>query len=98
MGFDLDSKAFANMVLAASYSQISEKRSELFNQIDGDAFYGLCCWPNEMQILFWRKPIGDEETFKLTLFLLGNGCSPYLACQWVLTSTFWGKNKTKKTA
>ena len=96
MDFHLETANFKRMVLEASYTEISQRRRELLGAIDGDAFYCISCWPNEMQRIFWKKPINDEETFILTLFLVGNGCSPYLASQWVLTSTYWEKNKTNK--
>ena len=36
--------------------------------------------------MFWAKPIGDKETFKLMMFCLGNGCSPHLISQWIILS------------
>ena len=42
----------------------------------GDAFYPLSVWPQEFKLIFWKKPISDKDTFKLFLFLIGNGCSP----------------------
>ena len=41
-------------------------------------FYPLSTWPQDIQQLFWKKPIGDTDTFKLMLFFLGNGCSKHL--------------------
>ena len=39
MDLDFESESFAGMVLAASYSEMSEKRRELVNKIDGNAFH-----------------------------------------------------------
>ena len=40
-------------------------KRELFNSINGDIFYKLHVWPREFKLIFWKKPIGDSETFKL---------------------------------
>ena len=42
-----------------------------------------------MRLLFWRKPLGDMQAFKLMLFLVGNGCSPDLIRPWILLSQAW---------
>jgi len=55
-------------------------------------------WPKEMKMVFWQKPIGDKDTFKLTLFLLGNGCSLNLVWKWILLSQSWAPEKAEKRA
>ena len=45
---------------------------------------------------FWRKPIGDRDTFKLMLFCLGNGCSPNLISRWILVLTNLGARKGRE--
>ena len=50
----------------------------LLTLLGGGAFYPVSSWLHGVQLLFWRKPIGDTGTFKLMLFYLGNGCSPQL--------------------
>ena len=47
---------------------------------------------------FWRKPIGDRDTFKLMLFCLGNGNSPNLISRWILLSQAWAPEKAEKSA
>ncbi len=47
---------------------------------------------------FGKKQIGDKETFKLLLFLLGNGCSLDLVCPWILLAQSWAPAKAKKGA
>ena len=42
--------------------------------------------PERYNHMFWKKPIGDVETFKLVLFFVGNGCSPHLISEWILSS------------
>lgn len=83
-------------VLRSSRIEISEKRKSLLNDINGDLFYSLNLWPQKIERAFWKKPIGDEETFMLLIFLVENGCPPLLATQWILTSTFWDKAKTAR--
>ena len=64
-------------------------RRELFNSINGDIFYKLNVLPREFKLIFWNKPIGDSETFKLLLFTIGNGFSPFETSRWILTSQRW---------
>ena len=81
-----------------SKKEVSQERTELFKILNGDAFFPLKIWPDEMKMVFWHKPIGDKETFKLALFLLGNGCSPYLISKWILLSQCWVPHKAEKRA
>ena len=83
-------------VLNCSNAQITATRQNLMKQINGDLFYPMSLWPTRMRQSFWAKPIGDEDTSKLSLFLVENGCPPWLAKDWILTSTFWDKTKTIK--
>ena len=76
---------------------IAEKR-ELCGIINGDALFPLSSWPRDLRLAFWKKPIGDRETFKLMLFCLGNGCSPPLICRWILLSQTWAPKKAEKRA
>ena len=55
-----------------SSAEIVEQRREIFRTLNGDAFFPLKRWPDDMRIIFWRKPIGDQQTFKLLLFCIGN--------------------------
>ena len=60
-----------------------------FQSINSDAFFPLKQWPKDVRLLFWRKPLGDMHTFKLVLFLVGNGYSQDLICPWILLSQAW---------
>ena len=55
-------------------------------------FFSLKLWPKEMQAIFWKKPMGDKETFKLALFLIGNGCAPILFTEWILLAQYWAES------
>jgi len=72
-----------------SRTRVIEVRRNLLTLLNGDVFYPLSIWPQDIQQLFWKKPIGDADTFKLMLFFLGNGCSPHIIEEWILTSQHW---------
>ena len=40
-----------------------------------------------------KKSISDQDAFQLMLFCLGNGCSPHLITEWILTSQNWATAK-----
>ena len=63
--------------LLSKHEVMTEGRN-LFETINGDAFFTLKAWPQEYQRIFLAKPIGDKDTFKLVLFGFGNGCAPQL--------------------
>ena len=69
--------------------RLIQKRRNLLTLLNGDAFYPLSTWPQDIQQLFGKKPIGDTDTFKLMLFFLGNACSKHLVTAWILTSQHW---------
>ena len=66
-------KLYRDETVMLSKEEIVEKRKELFKFINGDAFFPLSSWPRDMQLIFWKRPISDEESFKLLLFFIGNG-------------------------
>ena len=74
--------------LLSKHEVITERR-KLFETINGDAFFPLKAWPKEYQRIFWAKPIGNKDTFKLMLFCLENGCAPQLITDWIILSQSW---------
>jgi len=64
--------------------EVVERRREIMKIIDGDAFFPQKSWPKDMKLIFWKKPMKDEETFKLVLFLIGNSSSPDLIRRWIV--------------
>ena len=84
-----------DFVFNCSKQKISEKRRDLLTIINGDMFYSISLWPRDIKRLFWNKPISDKDTFKLLIFFVENGSPPWLAEEWILTSTFWDKTKVK---
>ena len=80
--------------------EVVERRTKLFQIINGDFFFPLKEWPLAMRLCFWSKPISDEGSFKMMMFLIGNGLDPRLAAEWVMLSQFWTRDheKMKKRA
>ena len=39
--------------------------------------------------------MGDKETFRLALFLIGNGCAPLLITEWILLAQYWAESPQK---
>lgn len=90
---------YASHIRPLNRQQISNRRLQLFNLLNGDLFYPLNIWPKDIKALFWKKPIGDCDTFKLLLFFIGNGCSPCIIAEWILTSQNWApQSKGEKRA
>ena len=81
-----------------SKAEVIAERRELFVIINGDAFFPLSSWPRDLRLALWKKPIGDRETFKLSLFCLGNGCFAPLISRWILLSQTWAPDKAEKRA
>ena len=78
-----------------SKDEVHKRRKELFANINGDAFFKVKTWPQDIQSIFWRKPTGDRDTFKLALFLKGNWCAPDLFIEWILLSQYWSHSSQK---
>ena len=65
-------KLYCDEIRMLCKEEIVQELKELFKFINGDAFFPLSCWQKDMQLIFWKKPMGDEESFKLLLFFIGN--------------------------
>jgi len=75
--------------------EVVERRTKLFKFINGDAFFPLKEWPLALRLCFCTKPPSDEDSFKMMLFLIGNGLAPRLAAEWVMLSQFWTRDQEK---
>lgn len=75
-------------------SNIQQIRGEIYKSINGDSFFPIHTWPLDMQLLFTNLPLSDSDTFKLILFMFGNGCPPQICIQHILCSHF-NKNAMK---
>ena len=51
-----------------SRREITQERLDIFKEINGNVFFPVKWWPIDMQLTFWRKPIGDKDTFKVGAF------------------------------
>ena len=67
-------------MLTRPQTEVLARRRELFQLLDIDLFYKMRDWQKDFVKIFWSKPICDEDTFKLTLFLYNNCCPPICSC------------------
>ena len=51
-----------------SRREVSKERADLFKTMNGDAFFPLKSWPEDLQMAFWQKPIGDHIQADAILF------------------------------
>ena len=70
-------------------TRIIQKGRHLLTLLNGDAFSPLSTWPQAIQQLVGKKPIGDTDTFKLLLFFLDNGYSWHLIAEWIPAIQHW---------
>ena len=75
-----------------SRQEVVEERKQLFWMLNGDAFFPEKLWPKDIRLIFWKKPIGDKETFKL-LFFHSNGCNPEIISRWILLAQSWASSQ-----
>lgn len=85
---------YRNNFYNTSKDEMVQNRNNLFNIINGDIFYPMTSWPIQFRLKFWSKPISDKDTFELFLFFLGNGGSPSITGEWILTSQAWTDQHT----
>ena len=84
-------RLYRKEITLLSKPEVIEERKKLMEVIDGDAFFPLKRWHKDMCLIFWQKPPSDTETFKLVLFLLGNGCAPTL----ITLAQYWAESIVK---
>ena len=89
-------KIFNTNIWHLSGPRLIEKGRSLLTLINGNAFYPLSSWLNDIRLKFWKKPISDQDTFQLMLFCLSNGCSSHLITECILTSLHWATTKKEK--
>jgi len=88
-------KMYRQEIRLLSKKEVSERRRELLKDMNGNAFFPLKQRPRDMQAVFWKKPMGDTQTFKLAVFLIGNGCAPNLFTEWILLAQYWAESPQK---
>ena len=76
------------IMLTRPQTEVLARRRKLFQLLDGDLFYKMRDWEKDFVKIFWSKPICDEDTFKLTLFLYNNGCPHMLLWNGLLHQRF----------
>ena len=88
-------KMYREEIRFLSKKEVSDRRRQLLKDVNGNTFFSLKLWPKEMQAVFWKRPMGDTETFKLALFFIGNGCAPTLFTEWILLAQYWAESPQK---
>ena len=88
-------KMYREEISFLSKKEVSDRRRQLLKDLNGNAFFSLKLWPKEMQAVFWKKPMGDTDTFKLALFFIGNGCAPTLFTEWILLAQYRAESPQK---
>ena len=84
------------MLVVCPRKELYEKRRELVKKLNGDVFWSRSQWPRKLQIPIWKKPLNDKDTFQVSLFLLGNGCSEFIVVEWILISLLtWAADHKK---
>ena len=68
-------KEYLQKIRNFTRSQISNEKERQLRVINGDVFFPINAWP-QMKILFFKKPHGDKDTFKLLLFSIGKFLFP----------------------
>ena len=75
---------------------ISAIRTEIQLELDGEVFFPYRSWPAQIRSIFNNCPLSDSQTFKLFLFLYGNGCPPITTMKYLCTSFFYSPAKIDK--
>ena len=79
----------STLYTGSTKAKINPKKKEFTYSVKWRCFLPIIHLATNIQQLFWKKPIGNTDTFKLMLFFLGNGCSKHLIPEWILTSQHW---------
>ena len=73
-----------------SRAEVVEERRQLASRLLPIKIVGKGNAPHILE-----KTMGDTETFKLVLFLNGNGCEPNLIRRWIMLAQHWAETTTK---
>jgi len=71
-----------------SKEQVSDWRITHLRLLNGDLLPPIQIWPTKIRRILFQTafPVGDRQTFILYLFFIGNGLSPFIAVEWILSS------------
>lgn len=56
-------KMYRQEIRLLSKKEVSDRRGELLKDLNGNGVFSWKLWPKEMQAVFWKKPMGDTETY-----------------------------------
>ena len=75
-------------------ARLIDKRRHLLTLLNGDVLSNILLGTRHSTPLLEKNRLETSQvTFKLMLFFLGNGCSPQLITEWILTSQHWATLK-----
>ena len=63
--------SYADKIQFMTKKQVSKARSDIFLLICDDLLPKTSLWPEKYRIMFFKKPLGDEDTATMFWFLLG---------------------------
>ena len=87
--------SFFNRTLRMDKSTIMAERRRLIKLVNGDVFFPFQKWRVEEKNMFMTRPLDRVKLLKVMLFLLGNGCPPWIASQWCITSFWYADDRTR---
>ena len=61
----------ASKMCKISDNEFHRHRSAIVKSINGDLFFPLKVWPQDLKMLFFKMPLTDIGTFKIMTFLIG---------------------------
>ena len=85
-----------NFTLSLSPTNILPTRANLNRLLNGNVFYPIYTWPLKIQLLYTNTPLSDQNTFKILVFMYGNGCPPETLLKYLCTSYYYGIDKLPK--
>uniref|UniRef100_A0A7M5VHB6 Uncharacterized protein n=1 Tax=Clytia hemisphaerica TaxID=252671 RepID=A0A7M5VHB6_9CNID len=88
---------FTAYVQSSSKEKFTKIRKELFELISDDLLPKISLWPEKYRLMFFKRPLGDRDTAAMFWFLLGNGVSPIVTAEWIISSYHTLKDDKRTT-
>ena len=80
---------FQHIYTRSTKDKNNPKKKTFTYSAEWRCFFPVSSWPQDIQQLVWKKPIGYTDMFKLILFFLDNGYSQHLIAEWIPTLQHW---------
>ena len=79
-------RSFWNKVASRSLQWLTNKRLAIFERINNDLLPPVSQWPESIQMIFWKRPMSDNETARIVWFLIGKYNMKYIFTRQVILS------------